>query len=190
MIPLAQIYAGLSKFQYLILFPVTAIEGPIISVIAGFLIAQGMMNFYLAYFVIITGDLAGDSLYYAMGKWGKKLGMRLLKLTPEKLKKLEHHFEHHSGKTILLGKLAHGIGTAFLFAAGAAEMPFGKFLYYNVLGTMPKSLILITVGYFFGHSYASIGKYFDYFGAFTFILGACLLAAYLIFFQKNAQKRG
>lgn len=184
MIPLAQIYASLASFQYLILFPIIVVEGPIATVIVGFLVAQGMMDFYIAYPLIIVADLAGDAMYYALGKWGRNLGVKLLRLTDEKMKKLERHFELHSGKTILLGKLSHGIGTTFLFAAGAARMDFNKFLFYNTLGTVPKSLILLAVGYFFGQSYARIGRYFDYFAIISLAIGAIILIGYLIFAKK------
>ncbi|MBU4216944.1 DedA family protein [Candidatus Parcubacteria bacterium] len=188
MLTLAQIYLSLIKFQYIILFPVVVIEGPIISVIGGFLIAQGLMNFYLTYAIIIIGDLAGDCLYYSLGRWGRDFGLRLLRLTPRRLEKLEHHFDNHGGKTILLSKLAHGIGTTFLFAAGAAKMPFGKYLYYNGLGTIPKSLILIIIGYLFGKSFVRIGTYFDYYALFTIFLGIVLLTVYVMLAKKIQKK--
>lgn len=188
MLTLAQIYLSLIKFQYIILFPVVAIEGPIISVIAGFLIAQNLMNFYLAYTIIIVADLAGDGLYYALGHWGSNFGMRLFRLSPNRLAQLKRHFDEHGGKTILFAKIAHGIGTSFLFAAGAANMPFKKFLYYNILGTVPKSLILILVGYLFGQSYVRISKYFDYYALFTLGLGVILIVIYIRVAKKLRKK--
>lgn len=188
MITLTQLYLSIIKFQYIILFPIVAIEGPIISVIAGFLIAQGLMSVYLTSIIIIIADLAGDSLYYGIGRWGVNLGLKIFHLSPQKLIKIEQHFNSHSGKTLLLGKLAHGIGTTFLFAAGAVKMPFGKFLYYNILGTIPKSLTLIAIGYLFGQSYVRIGKYFDYYAIFTLTLGAVLAVIYFIV-AKYARKK-
>lgn len=188
MLSLVQIYYSLIGYQYLVLFPLVAIEGPIISVVAGFLIAQGLMNVYLAYFIIITADLVGDGLYYALGRWGANFGMKLFRISEEKLTQLESYFSSHGGKTILWGKLAHGIGTSFLFAAGAAKMPFRKFIYYNIIGTIPKSIILLFIGYLFGQSYARIGKYFDYYALFTLSLGIILIAIYLIVAKKLRKK--
>jgi membrane protein DedA with SNARE-associated domain len=184
MLSLTQIYLTLINFQYLILLPTVIIEGPIISIIAGFLIAQGLMNIYLAYFIIIIGDLIGDSLYYALGHWGRNFGLNFFHLSLDKFKKIKQHFNNHSGKTILLSKLAHGIGASVLFVAGAVKMPFGKFLYYNALGTIPKSAILITIGYLFGESYVRIGKYLDYYAVFILILAIILTILYITTIKK------
>jgi len=188
MLTLAEIYLNLIQFQYLILFPIAAIEGPIISIIAGFLIAQGLMNPYLAVVIIIIADLVGDGLYYSLGRWGMSVGLKLFRLSQEKLQQLESHFDIHGGKTILFSKIAHGIGTSFLFAAGAARMPFGKFLYYNILGTIPKSLTLVAIGYLFGQSYVRIGKYFDYYALFTLTIGVILITACILIAKRMRKK--
>ncbi|NTU98977.1 DedA family protein [Candidatus Falkowbacteria bacterium] len=185
---LAQIYAALASYQYLILFPATVIEGPIVTIIAGFLVAQGLMSFFIVYPLVIVGDVAGDAIYYALGRWGRNFGQKLFRLPDEKLKALELHFQRHSGKTLLLGKASHGIGAAFLFAAGTALMPFRKFLLFNTIGSAPKSLILMLVGYFFGQSYVRIGKYFDYIAIFTLAIAIIILAGYLLIARRLRKK--
>lgn len=188
MLSLVQIYYSLIGYQYLVLFSLVAIEGPIISVAAGFLVAQGLMNIYLAFFIIIIADLIGDALYYALGRWGANFGMKIFRISQERLTQLEKYFISHGGKTLLWGKLAHGIGTSFLFAAGAAKMPFRKFLYFNFIATIPKSIILLFIGYLFGQSFARIGKYFDYYAVFTLSLGIILITIYLMLAKKFRKK--
>jgi len=183
-----QIYAQLAHYQYLILFPIVVIEGPIVSIVAGFIIAQGLMSFYIAFPLIVVADIFGDALYYALGRWGRKFGSKLFRVSDEKLKTLENYYKKNSGKAIITSKLAHGIGTVFLFAAGAAHMPFKKFLKYNILGTIPKSLTLLLIGYFYGQSVAHIGKYFDYFAIFTLVTGVILLSTYLIISKRYRSK--
>jgi len=60
-----------------------------------------------------------------------------------------------------LGKLSHGIGTVFLVAAGLAKMPFPKFIFYNTLATLLKSLALITIGFYFGQAFMTINAYLE-----------------------------
>jgi len=189
MLDLSQIYLNLIQFQYLILFLVVAIEGPIISVIAGLLIAQGQMNLYYGLAIIIFADLFGDVIYYFLGRRSRNFGMKILRVTPQKLSELEGYFHDHGGKTMFIGKLAHGIGSTFLFAAGVAKMPFRKFLYYNVLATIPKSIILIVIGYLFGRSFVRIGDYFDYYALFTLILGASLILIYIAIARRLKKER-
>jgi len=173
-----------AKFKYVLLFPIVVIEGPIITVIAGYLTQQGILIFFIAYVVIIIGDLVGDALYYALGRWGRngivdKWG-KYVGLSRERISSLDDHFKKHSGKTILLSKLAHGVGAIILAAAGASKMPFWKFIFYNFVGSIPKSLALMTVGYFFGHAYNEINKYFDSAGLATIFVAILALIIYLI----------
>lgn len=185
---LSAAYLFLVKYRYLLLFPITVIEGPIISVIAGFLAAQKLINPFLAYLIIVCGDIAGDIFYYYIGKWGASgfwgKWLRFAGFNREKISKLEDHFVLHSGKTIFLSKISHGIGTIFLMAAGAGKMPLGKFILYNIYGTVPKSLILILIGYFFGQAYVRINAYFDYVAAGTFLVALILLIGYLLIAKK------
>ncbi|MFA6551022.1 MAG: DedA family protein [Patescibacteria group bacterium] len=184
----------LISYKYLILFPLATIEGPIVTVIAGFLAAQGMMNVYLVCLIVMAGDLVGDVLYYALGRWGRmgildKWG-KYIGFSSAKIKELEDHFVNHSGKTLLIGKLAHGIGAVFLTAAGLSKMPFGKFIFYNVIGTIPKSLVLLLVGFYFGSAYARINKYFDWLALSMFILAVAFLVIYLLIlkFSKKIER--
>ena len=107
------------------------VEGPIITVIAGFLSSPGHLNIFIAYGVVVVGDLTGDTVSYMLGRWGgikfvKRWG-RYIGLTAERVQKFEEHFNHHAAKTIILGKLAYSIEMPFLFAAGFAKVPYKFF---------------------------------------------------------------
>jgi len=56
-------FSLLLTYKYLILIPLAVVEGPIITVIAGFLITLGYMNIFLVYLIVIAGDLAGDYFF-------------------------------------------------------------------------------------------------------------------------------
>lgn len=188
MLDLFQISLGLTGYKYLILFLAVVIEGPIATVAAGFLVAQGYINFFIIYPFVVVADLVGDSFYYSIGRWGKKLGFKIFRIKDEKFKELEKRFNKNSGKAMLIGKIAHGIGGAFIFVAGVARMPYGKFLFYNAIASTPKSLMLLLIGYFFGASYARINKYFDYYSWTTLVIGVIILISY-IFITKKIKKK-
>jgi membrane protein DedA with SNARE-associated domain len=172
------------EFKYPLLFPIAVFEGPIITIVAGFLVSLSKMNFLAAYVVIIIADLTGDVLYYVFGrsggrrlveKWGIRFG-----ITPEHLERIENHFKHHPGKTLLMGKVAHGLGGFFLTAAGLAKMPFGRFLFYNFVPTVFKTLLLLSIGYYFGNAYVQINKYLNTTATVFLLLGLLLAAIYFI----------
>jgi len=190
---LSQIIQALLRFRYLVLFPIVVFEGPIATVLAGFLISLGYFNFWLAYSTIIVADLAGDWLHYAVGRWGRKKFIdrwgKYLSITNERVLRLEKHFENHKGKTLALGKISHGVGGVVLVAAGAARMPLGEFLFINLLVTLPKSLALLAIGYYFGEAYARINTYLEYTAIISFGIALLAMIIYYFYFpRKNNEK--
>jgi membrane protein DedA with SNARE-associated domain len=181
---LDQIIPLLLHFSYAILFVLIAIEGPIVTIVAGLLSSMGIFNFFLAYLVIISGDLIGDGGYYALGRFGRKAFFDkwgyLVGVNPHQLATMEKKINRNSGKTMLMGKLAHGIGGIFIVTAGIVKMPFRDFLWYNLLGTIPKSLLLMLVGYYFGKSFVQFSKYLNYTALGTMALAILATLVYFV----------
>jgi membrane protein DedA with SNARE-associated domain len=147
----------------IILLPLAIVEGPIVTVIGAFLASQGYLSLVAVYLVVVAADIIGDVLFYLLGRYGKPLlldrwGHRI-GITPDRLLRLEEHFDQHGGKTLLIAKVTHSLGFAALLAAGASRMPFGAFIWYNVIGTLPKSLFFLLVGYLLGYAYLQIDSY-------------------------------
>jgi len=177
----------LTKYGYFILFPLAVIEGPIITVIGAFWASLGYLNVFIVYGVVIIGDLVGDVVFYAIGRWGgrkflEKWG-RYFGVSPDHVLHLEKQFEKYSGKTILFGKWTHFVGLAILIVAGMAKMPFRKFIWLNFVSSLPKSLAFIIIGYYFGQAYQQIDKYFGYATLSMFFVIILLVAIY--FFVKK-----
>ena len=151
--PLLKLIEWLTIYKYFILFPLVVIEGPIVMVITGFLSSTGQLNFFIAYLVIIIGDVVGDSIYYSIGRWGgpQFIGRwgHYIGLNLDHIKKLEYHYDRHTAKTIILGKLAYSMEVPFLIASGLAKVPFLKFMFYVFIPTIPKSLLFVLIGYYF-----------------------------------------
>jgi len=188
-ISLEQIVALLLQYKYILLFPVSAIEGPIITIIAGFFSSIGYMNIFLASLVIIAGDLFGDTIYYIVGRYGRRSFIErwghFIGITKQRIEKMEKHFENHAGRTLILGKLAHGIGTYFLLAAGVAKVPYRKFLWFNLISTIPKTVILILIGFYFGQAYVKIGNYLDYTAIGSITLGFIFIIIYFVISKRS-----
>ncbi len=172
------------RYSYLILFPLVVVEGPIVTLIAGFLVALGFLDFVPTYFTIVAGDLAGDILYYAAGRWWLKSTVdkvfAFLRIDKDKITKLETSLKTHKGKVLFFGKLSHAIGGVILFAAGKAKVPFKDFLKFNLLATLPKSLILLAVGYYFGSTVSNFGKYLNLTVLGLFIFTVVLIGLYFL----------
>lgn len=187
------IVAFIIHYGYFVILPIAIIEGPIISVISGFLVAQGYFDGVLMYIVLIIGDLVGDLGYYALGRFGHRIARsrigKKIGIKDHHLDKLTGHFTTHSGKTLLIGKFTHSLGLVILTGAGIAKMPVWKFLWYNFIGTLPKSLALILLGYYVGYAFHKIDSIMD---KVIFIIGIVLTAAiatYLIVHYFKQRKK-
>ncbi len=179
----------MQHYGYWLLFPIAVIEGPIITVIAALLAAQGYLNIFAVYGIVVVGDMVGDLLYYAPGRWGKKYIVRwghLFGVNHEQLAALEERFRTRGGRTVLFGKWTHSAGFLFLVAAGAAEMPILPFLWYNFIGTLPKSLVFTLLGYFIGYQYNLLNSYLER-GSLVALILLCFLG-YYIYTRRGPRK--
>lgn len=175
-------------YKYLAIFPVAVFEGPIITITAGFLSSIGQLNFWLAFLVVVMGDLVGDTVYYSIGRFGREKFMlkygKYFGLNETRVVLVERHFQTHPWKTFLFGKAAHGTGSLILAAAGLSGLPYLKFLGYNIPTTLIKSFVLMLIGYYFGYAHYHIDKYFRY--SSFILLGGIILAA--IYFLRRAER--
>ena len=174
----------LLAYKYIILFPLTIVEGPIVTVIAGFLSTMGILNAGLVYVIAIMGDLVGDTIAYSFGRWGS--GKLLYKhghfigATPQKLDEAKKFFASHHGKTLILSKILHGVGVVGLVAAGSLKTPFLRYIKTCFLISITQALIMLLVGVTFGHLYSRIGIYLNYYAAAVSIL-ALAIAGIVVF---------
>ena len=181
------IIISLEHYKYLVIFPFSVVEGPIISIIAGFLASIGQLNFWLAFLTVVLGDLVGDTLYYCLGRFGgqrffrSKLGGKL-GLNPDRILWIEKHFRDHPWKTFTFGKFAHGTGSLILTAAGVGKVPYFEFLGYNIPTTLLNSFLLVVIGYFFGHAYNKIDHYLSYYSIAVLVL---VVIGYFYFIYHN-----
>lgn len=184
MIQSSEIFKLLFTYSYLILFPLVVIEGPIVSIIAGVLVSLGFMDFLPTYLTIVTGDLSGDLLYYSAGRWWLnktyKGLLKFFRINFDLIHKLEKAVKKNKGPFLFFGKLSHAIGGLILFAAGSAGIPVREFMWFNFLATLPKSLILLGVGYYFGSTISNFNKYVDFTVLGLFIFTLFLVGAYLL----------
>jgi len=181
----------LVHYKYFVIFPITIVEGPIIMIISGFLVYLGQLNAGVAFIMLTVADIIGDSLYYLIGKyWRKSAWVKkwagFLGYDEKSEEFLEEHFRRHKGKTFLLAKISHGLGGSVQVAAGIAGVKYSEFLGYSILGTLPKVLVLMCVGFYAGSSYVKIDEYLNYAG--LIMVGiACLIVALYIFLSRYAK---
>ena len=104
--------------------------------------------------VLIVAAIAGDSVGY----WfGRKTGPKLYSRKESRFFKREHlvktqaFYEKHGGKTIILARWMPFARTFAPIVAGIAQMEYGQFMRYNVVGGISWVLICTTAGFLLGN---------------------------------------
>lgn len=156
----------LVKYKYLILFPILIIEGPVVTILAAFLASPAggqYLEIVPVFFIVFFADITGDTLYYLIGKYAKNYFInrfpKRFSLDPVRSNKIERYYKEHGVKTIMLGKISHGLGWPVMVGAGSAGMPYKTFITMNTLVSIPKSLILVAAGYYYGVHYDTLVQY-------------------------------
>ena len=174
-------------YRYIIILPIAILEGPIITIIGGFLVSMGVLNPFLVYILVVAGDALGDAGCYIIGRWGSpfvdtyghKIGV-----TKHKIEVVKEYFHSHRRKALFFSKVLHGIGFTGLIVAGTLKIPYRKFFTVCFLTTAAQSLILLLIGIVFGRAYTTISQYLNYYTAGSIVIGV-LLGGYLVVRKFN-----
>jgi len=143
---------------------------------AGFLASQKIFNIWILLPLITLGAIGGDSI----GFWtGRKFGSWLVKqkesffFQKSHLEAAKRFYDRHGGKTLILARFMPAIRTFAPIVAGMAEMHYGSFITYNVIGGLLWSFGLTLLGYFLGSVIPNADKYL------LPIIGVIILASVL-----------
>jgi len=156
------ITAWLFIYRYAIVYPLAVAEGPVLMLISGFLIRTGFFNFWPVYLLLMAGDLTGDVIWYFVGRHGARPLIErygwLLNVSEGNVEKVERLFHKHQTKILFISKITMGLGfsLATLIAAGAARIPFKKYLAINFAGQFIWTGLLVGAGYFLGYLYTLV----------------------------------
>ncbi len=103
-----------------------------------------------------AGAILGDTVGYWLGRLG---GLPLLErygryiwLSRLKLALAQAYFKRHGGKTVFFGRFVTFLRIFAALLAGVGEMPYGRFLAYNVLGGVCWAVVMGSLGYALGRN--------------------------------------
>ncbi len=152
---------------YGLIFILTLVEGPIISLICGFLLKAGALYFIPAYLCVMTGDLSGDVIWYFLGRrWGysfiNRFG-RYFSINIKKVETVQKVFSKYHDSILFVSKLTTGLGFApvVLFTAGLSKVPFRRYMALNGFGQIFWTGGLLLIGFGLGNLYTAVGAKLD-----------------------------
>lgn len=111
------------------------------------------LNPHLLFLLMSVAAVLGDTANYWIGH---KIGPRAFHAENARffkrkyLEKTHAFYVKYGGKTIVLARFIPIIRTFAPFVAGIGEMPYGRFIAYNVFGGLLWVALFVYGGYFFG----------------------------------------
>jgi membrane protein DedA with SNARE-associated domain len=146
-------YLGVVLFVFAGNFGIPVPEETVLLV-AGFVAGRGDLDLRTLYVVGIASAVAGDCCGFAFGRTGgQRLFDRLsqrFKFVRDRYAHLQNFFAVHGTKAVFMARFVAGARFLAGPIAGAAGMPFWRFLGWNMLGALIWCSLVITVGYLVG----------------------------------------
>ena len=103
--------------------------------------------------LLCIAAILGNTVNYFLGDY---FGAKVFK--PEnKILKLDYYlktkefFNKHGGKAVIFSRYMPIIRTIAPFVAGVGKMPFGTYMFYNIVGGLSWIIIFVFFGFLFGN---------------------------------------
>jgi membrane-associated protein len=114
--------------------------------------------------LLTVAAIAGDSVGYSIGR---AAGPRLFKredsffFNKKHLYRAHDFYLRHGGKTIVIARFVPILRTFAPVVAGAADMPYRRFIFFNIAGGIGWIWSMLMVGYVLGRYIPGIEKRID-----------------------------
>ncbi|QGP92757.1 putative membrane protein [Neomoorella glycerini] len=150
----------------------------IILPFGGYLVSTGQLSFWGTVLAGTFGGTIGSIIAYLVGLRGgrpflKKYG-RYVFFSEKEFAAAEKWFQRYGEATVFFTRLMPVIRTFISLPAGIAAMPFGRFVIYTFLGSLPWSILLVYIGRQLGANWEALGPLFHRFDV-VIVAGIILL---------------
>jgi membrane protein DedA with SNARE-associated domain len=154
------------------------------AIIAGAAYAgSGHLNIFAVAVTAFLAAVIGDSVGYWIGRRGgrplvHRFG-RYVRLTPERLDKVEGFMTRQGPKVVVVARFVEGLRQFNGVVAGVAGMPFPEFLAWNATGAALWVGLWSTGGYFAGDHIEQIASAISRYVVVAVVVAVLLLLAYV-----------
>ena len=148
---------------------------------AGFNVDKGTYSLFASVAVAVAANVLGSSIAYAIGYYGRIEALERhhwLHVKQSHLDWADNWFEKYGSWAVFFSRMLPIIRTFISLPAGAARMPFGRFVLFTVLGCIPWILGLTLIGKSVGSNWKDWKghlHYVDYAVLAAIIIGAVYL---------------
>jgi len=159
---------------------------------AGTLSATHRVSHLYVVMAVLCACLVADTIWFSLGRrYGNSVLKLLCRLSFEAstcVSKTEGYFTRRGSVTLLFAKFVPGLSTVAAPIAGQTGMPYGKFLMWDLAGSLIWGETFILAGRFFGDVAKKSAPFFHWLGHFAFVIFVLMVMgflAYRIFKQRK-----
>ncbi len=193
-----EISAFLIQYGGMVLFAVVFAEQiglpiPAVPILlaAGALAGAGKLNLAAAVTLSVVACLAGDLIWYELGRHRGRHALNLLcriSLEPDScVRRTENFFTRHGIRALIMAKFIPGLSTITPALAGLFGVGMKRFVFYNGLGALLWTVAFIGPGFLFSAQLEQIAGHTAHFGSWlVFLLGGGL-GAYILYKYLHRQ---
>lgn len=169
---LAEVGDTLGAWTYLLVAAMTFLEtGAFVGLVApgdftlllgGAIAAQGEIALVPLLGMVWAAAVMGDSTSFWLGRrYGQALLLRhgrRIRITDERVARVQRHFARWGGQTIVAGRFIGLVRALAPFVAGTTGMPYRRFLPFSIIGAGPWAATYVLLGFFFSRSLDAVAR--------------------------------
>jgi membrane protein DedA with SNARE-associated domain len=143
--------------------------------LAGAALAQfGRLSLGWVIAAAVAGAILGDNFGFFIGRHGgralaERYGPRL-GLSDRRLAEFDRFFAVHGARTVFAARFITGLRVVGAILAGASDLPWRTFLFYNATGAVVWSVAVSVTGYLLAYSWDTLERLIGGFGLAAFAL--------------------
>jgi membrane protein DedA with SNARE-associated domain len=190
---LEQLYASMGYLGVMVAMAIESacipLPSEIVLPMAGWMVAQGLWDFWLAVIFATIGNTLGSCIAYAVGAFGgrpllERYGRYIL-ISQHDMDVADRWFAKYGEWAVFFSRMLPVVRTFISLPAGIARMNFLKFVAFSILGAVPWSILLIYAGKLAGDNWASIRAFLH---NFDYVILAVLVAAVVFYVYRHVRK--
>lgn len=141
----------IDTYGYLAILVGTFFEGETILVLGGFAAYRGYLHLPGVILAAFVGTLAGDQLFFVLGRWHSEKILAKRPLWKKSVEKAQNRVRRFRIPFLIGFRFLYGLRSVTPFVVGMSDVPAPLFLLLNALGAMIWAIAVGTGGYLFGN---------------------------------------
>jgi membrane protein DedA with SNARE-associated domain len=166
------------------------LPGEMAAVLGGVIASRGNAELWLMMLLVVLAAIAGDSVGYEVGKHAgpRLLDVRVFRNRRSELEAAQNLLRRRGGAAVFLGRFMAFFRAVVPALAGAACMPYRRFLAFNAAGGIVWGLGFVLLGYLAGNSYEAVAQAAG--RDIAVVIGVLGLLSIIVWHLRKARSRG